>query len=434
MVSPQRAVLLIVLSVLSWGFYSFFEPGEVTGEAPVLSAIHAAPAERVETHVLQRGETLSHLLGRASITGGELSNLLLVLREHRSPRQLQEGLEVTIRRWFSSGEPRQVEVRLNADSTVRLRSVPEAGWSSDVVVTPTVVDTVFARGVIGSGRTLYHAVLEDEELDLPLAERIAMVSELAEVFVFRLDFARDIQPGDRYRLAYEREARPDGTARSRKILIAELENRGRLYPALHFSSGETGGYYDNTGASLRTAFRRYPVDYVRITSAFSWRRYHPVLGVYRGHLGTDFGAPTGTRILAAGDGTVSFVGRRGGYGNVVELRHPGGYTTLYAHMSRFASGMRAGRGVKQGEVIGYVGSTGLATGPHVHYELRKNGQPLDARTAKLPPGAPPISAALRGAFEEVLRDRQALLDRIAPAGLQLAELEASQSASGGVSQ
>ncbi len=420
--SPQRAVLLIVVSILSWGLVSFFEPAESVGDAPVLAAFYAAPAERVETHVLKRGETLSHLLDRASITGGELSNLLLALREHRSPRQLQEGLEVTIRRWFSSGAPRLVEVRLNADSTVRLRSEPEAGWRSDVIVTPTVVDTVFVRGQIGSGSSLYHAVLEDDELGLPPAERIAMVSELAEVYVFRLDFSRDIQPGDRFRLAYEREARPDGTARRRRILIAELENRGRLYPALYFSNGEIGGYYDNTGASLRTAFRRYPVDYVRITSAFAWRRYHPVLGVYRGHLGTDFGAPTGTRILAAGDGTVSFVGRRGGYGNVVELRHPGGYTTLYAHMSRFASGMRAGRGVKQGEVIGYVGSTGLATGPHVHYELRKNGQPLDARTAKLPPGAPPIAAALRGAFEEVLAERQELLARIAPAGPRLAEV------------
>lgn len=432
--SPQRAVLLIVVSVLAWGLVSFFEPAEAPLEAPVLAAIYAAPAERVETHVLQRGETLSHLLSRASISGGELSSLLLALREHRSPRQLQEGLEVTIRRWFSSGEPRQVEFRLNADSTVRLRSETEAGWSSAVVVTPIVVDTVFARGVIGSGRTLYHAVLEDEELDLPLSERIAMVSELAEIYVFRLDFSRDIQPGDRYRLVYEREARPDGTARRRKILIAELENNGRLHPALHFSSGETGGYYDHTGASLRTAFRRYPVDYVRITSAFSWRRYHPVLGVYRGHLGTDFGAPTGTRILAAGDGTVAFVGRRGGYGNVIELRHPGGYTTLYAHMSRFASGMRAGRPVKQGEVIGYVGATGLATGPHVHYELRKNGQPLDARTAKLPPGAPPIAASLRSAFEAVLADRQELLALIEPAGLQLAEKAASSPAPEGAAQ
>jgi murein DD-endopeptidase MepM/ murein hydrolase activator NlpD len=411
---------------LAWGLSSFFEPTtEVAGDAPVLAAIHAAPAERVETHVLQRGETLSHLLGRASITGGQLSNLLLVLREHRSPRQLQEGLEVTVRRWFSSGEPRQVEFRLNADSTVRLRVEPEAGWKSDVIVTPTVVDTIFARGVIGSGSTLYHAVLEDEELDLPLSERIAMVSELAEIYVFRLDFSRDIRPGDRYRLVYEREARPDGTARRRKVLIAELENGGRSYPALHFSTGESSGYFDPSGASLRTAFRRYPVDYVRITSAFSWRRYHPVLGVYRGHLGTDFGAPTGTRIMAAGDGTVAFVGRRGGYGNVIELRHPGGYTTLYAHMSRFASGMRAGRAVKQGEVIGYVGATGLATGPHVHYELRRNGQPLDARTAKLPPGAPPITTAQRGAFEEVLSERQALLSRIEPAGLQLAEKAAS---------
>lgn len=434
MVSPQRAVLLIVAIVLSWGFYSFFEPREYTGDAPVLAAYHAAPAERVETHVLRRGETLSHLLDRASISGSDLSNLLLAIREHRNPRQLREGLEVTIRRWFSTDEPRAVEVRLNADSTVRFINRADAGWESNVIVTPTVIDTVFARGEIGSGRTLYHAILEDEELDLPPAERIAMVSELAEIYVFRMDFTRDIQPGDRYRLVYEREARPDGTARSRRILVAELENRGKVYPALYFDNGEIKGYFDESGGSLRTAFRRYPVDYVRITSAFAWRRYHPVLGVYRAHLGTDFGAPTGTPIKAAGDGTVAFVGRRGGYGNVVELRHPGGYTTLYAHMSRFASGMRAGRKVEQGQVIGYVGATGLATGPHVHYELRRNGQPLDARTAKLPPGAPPIPDSLRSAFEEVVADRQALLARIEPVGPRLAMVEAPEPPEEGLSQ
>jgi len=433
MVRPQRAVLLIVVSILSWGLVSFFEPTERVADAPVLAALYATPAERVETHVLRRGETLSHLLDRASITGGDLSNLLLALREYRSPRQLQEGLEVTIRRWFSTGEPRQIEIRLNADSTVRLRS-DESGWASDVVVTPTVVDTVYVQGEIKSGSTLYHAVLEDDALDLPPSERMAIVSELADIYVYRLDFARDIQPGDRYRLAYEREARPDGTARRRRILIAELENNGRLYPAIYFGDGDAGGYYDDTGASLRTAFRRYPVDYVRITSAFSWRRYHPVLGVYRGHLGTDFGAPTGTPIKAAGDGTVSFAGRRGGYGNVVEIRHPGGYTTLYAHMSRFASGIRAGKAVKQGQVIGYVGSTGLATGPHVHYELRKNGQPLDARTAKLPPGAPPIEARLRPRFEAVLGERRELLARLATPGPHFAGVGAPEPASEGALQ
>lgn len=433
MVRPQRAVLLIVVSILSWGLVSFFEPTEKAIDAPVLAALYAAPAERVETHVLRRGETLSHLLNRASISGGDLSNLLLALREYRSPRQLREGLEVTVRRWFASGEPRQVEFRLNADSTVRLRN-EASGWAGEVIITPTVIDTVFVQGVINAGRTLYHAVLDDDALDLPPPERMALVSELAEIYVYRLDFARDIQPGDRYRLAYEREARPDGTARRRRILIAELENNGRLYPAIHFEDGETGGYYDDTGASLRTAFRRYPVDYVRITSAFAWRRYHPVLGVYRAHLGTDFGAPTGTPIKAAGDGTVAFAGRKGGYGNVVEIRHPGGYTTLYAHMSRFASGIRAGRAVKQGQVIGYVGSTGLATGPHVHYELRKNGKPLDARTAKLPPGAPPIAPGLRPKFESVLGERRELLARLAAPGPHLAGIGAPEPASEGALQ
>lgn len=433
MVSPHRVVLLVLIGILSWGLVSFFEPADHDGGAPVLSALYAAPAELVETHILQRGETLSHLLDRASISGTELSNILLALREYRSPRQLRAGLEVTVRREYSSGMPRFVEFRLNADSTVRMRN-ESSGWSSEVMVTPTVIDTIYVRGEIGSGRSLYHTVLEDESLDLPVRERAALVEELAEVFLYKLDFTRDIRAGDAYRIVYEREARPDGTARRRKILIAELDNNGRLFPAIHFGDDETGGYYDDTGASLRSAFRRYPVDYVRVTSAFAWRRYHPILGVYRSHLGTDFGAPTGTPIKAAGDGTVAFAGWRGGYGNVVELRHPGGYTTLYAHMSRFANGIRPGRGVKQGQVIGYVGSTGLATGPHVHYELKKNGRHLDPRKAKLPPGAPPIDKSQLPEFEAVLTERRGLLARLNAPGPHLAGLEPAESALEGVPQ
>jgi len=425
MANPQRVLPLFLLGIVAWGLASFWEPSEPAAppaDAPLLDAFYAVPVESAETHVLRRGETLSGVLSRASITGGELANLLLALREHKSPRELREGIEVTVRRWLRDGAPRAIEVRLNADSTVRLVSRPD-GWSSDVVVTPTTVDTVYASGRIEEGQSLYTSIVRDERLDLPPAERYALVAELAEIYAYKLDFAHDIQPGDTYRLVYEREARPDGSARRRRILVAEMVNNGVLFSAIHFDPrGEGGGYYDREGRSLRTAFRRYPVEYVRVTSSFAWNRYHPVLGVYRAHLGTDFGAPHGTRVMSTGDGTVAFAGRKGGYGNVVEIRHPGGYTTLYAHLSRFAAGIRPGKTVQQGEVIGYVGATGLATGPHLHYELRKGGQPLDARKVKLP-GAPPIPDHLMGEFRSLMGERIALLDRIPVPGPRLAEAD-----------
>lgn len=430
MVNPYRVVSLVVLSALSWGLVSFWEPRQLVpapGEAPLLGALYAAPVEEVETHVLRRGETLSGVLGRAQITGRELANLLLVLREYKSPRDLRESTEVTVRRWVTDGAPRAVDVRLNADSTVRLDH-GSYGWASHVMVTPTTVDTVFLAGVVEAGRTVYESVVDNDELSLPLEERGALVYELAEIYAYKLDFSHDIQPGDRFRLVYEREARPDGTTRRGRILVAELENRGSSYSGIYFNPlGHGGGYYDREARSLRTAFRRYPVAYPRITSSFAWKRYHPILGLYRAHLGTDFGAGHGTPVMSTGDGVVVSAGRSGGYGNLVVIRHPGGYTTRYAHLSRFAGGIRPGRAVEQGKVIGYVGSTGLATGPHLHYELRKGDRPLDVRTAKLP-GAPPIPRELRDEFQVVLGERLALFERIDRAGPRLAEAPALQAA------
>ncbi|MGH7504909.1 MAG: M23 family metallopeptidase, partial [Longimicrobiales bacterium] len=181
-----------------------------------------------------------------------------------------------------------------------------------------------------------------------------------------------------------------------------------VYTAVHFASGDIDSYYDEAGKSLRTGFSRYPVKY-RITSSFNRRRYHPILGIYRAHLGTDFGVPKGAEANSTADGTVTFAGRNGGYGNLVKIRHAYGYETRYAHLSRFGPGIRAGVKVKQGQVIGRVGDTGLATAPHLHYELRRNGRAIDVRTAKLP-DAPPIPKQYRSAFDRTARGELALLE------------------------
>jgi murein DD-endopeptidase MepM/ murein hydrolase activator NlpD len=415
MKNPIRLLLLGLIISLSMGAMSAWQPAAIPDpeSAPVLTTLYAAPVEQVETHVLARGETLSGLLAKASITGGEQSGLLFALSQFQSPRRISAGAEVTVRRWIYNGAPRAVELRLNADSTLRLAR-DDMGWDGVVLLTPTEIDTVYAAGRIESGRTLYEALVHDETSRLPAAERVQLVLALADVYQYQVDFTREIQPGDTYRLVYEREARPDGTARNRRILAAELVNNGRQFAAFWFDDGDDySGYYDETGKSLRNGFLRYPVPY-RITSSFSLRRYHPILGVHRAHQGTDFGAPHGSPVRVTADGTVTFAGVNGGYGNVIDVRHQGGYTTRYAHLSRFGTGIRVGARVKQEQVIGYVGATGLATGPHLHYELRHNGRAINAATADLPKG-PPISDKLRPVFEQLKAERVALLDRTTPA-------------------
>jgi murein DD-endopeptidase MepM/ murein hydrolase activator NlpD len=420
MSNPKRAVPLIALGLCSAGAVAVWQPREaIEPELPELAGFYAAPAERVETHVLRRGETLGAILGRAQITGNEMANLLLAVREHYNPRRLRPGSEVMVRRWAENGEPRAVELRLNPDSLVRLERRP-LGWDGTVKITPVTIDTAYVTGRIERGRTLYQSLVDNDELDMPESERIQLVADLAEIYAYQLDFSREIQAGDEYRFVYERATRPDGTARSRRILVAEVVNRGRGMPAVHFDPPELrGGYYAPDGRSLRLAFRRYPVDYVRITSAFSWRRYHPILGVHRSHLGTDFGAPHGTPVRATGDGVVASAGWNGGYGNLIVLRHPGGYATRYAHLSRFAAGLRVGRRVHEGEVIGYVGATGLATGPHLHYELWRDGQALDPRNARLP-GAPPVPAERMDEFRRLAEQRLSLLEEIGPRDYRVA--------------
>jgi murein DD-endopeptidase MepM/ murein hydrolase activator NlpD len=413
MVNPKRALALLLLVVAggSTGAVAVWQPRAAKGEAvaaSTLGVIYAAPAERVETHVLRSGETLSGILARASITGNELAELLFELRRHENPRRLSIGSEVTVRRWAATNNPRAVEVRLNPDSTLRLARAAY-GWGGEMVITPTALDTVYVSGVIERGQTLYEAMIMDERSRVRPSERLPLVLALADLFQFKLDFTREIQPDDRYRMVYEREARPDGTVRRHRILAAELVNSGKTYTGYWYDDGnDIRGYYDAEGASLRAGFLRYPVEFRRITSPFNPRRFHPVLGTYRAHNGTDFGAPTGTPVRVVADGTVVFAGVNGGYGNVVDVRHANGYLTRYAHLSRFGSGVRAGTKVSQEQVIGYVGATGLATGPHLHYELHQNGRAVDPSRA--PREGPKLAAGHLTAFRQVAAERSSLLE------------------------
>ena len=228
------------------------------------------------------------------------------------------------------------------------------------------------------------------------------------MFAWKVDFTRDLRPGDSFRVALERKVRPNGSIRSRHFLAIELRNGDRVLRAIPQPlPGERYAYFDEEGRSLRGAFLRYPVPY-RITSRYTTRRYHPLLKRYRPHEGIDYGAPAGAPVEATASGVVTRACFAGGYGRLVELRHPQGIRTRYAHLRSIAPDVRPGAHVTQGQIIGRVGSSGLATGPHLHYEFLKDGRHQNPLTVDLP-SAPSVETSRLAEFRRTRDEAVALL-------------------------
>lgn len=234
-----------------------------------------------------------------------------------------------------------------------------------------------------------------------LQEKDQLALDMAAIFSWDIDFNTEIQRGDHFRLMVEKLYLEDRMVRYGRILAVEFHNAGKLYTGYRFEDPEGEvGYFDDAGRSLKRDFLRSPVKFSRISSRFSFRRLHPVLGKRRPHLGVDYAAPTGTRVVAAGNGRVRFRGWKGGYGNLVQIKHGNGFTTSYAHLSRFARGLRTGSKVIQGQVIGYVGSTGMSTGPHLDYRVQRNGVFVNPLTLKMRPSRP-LKPEYRSAFQQI---------------------------------
>jgi murein DD-endopeptidase MepM/ murein hydrolase activator NlpD len=381
-------------------------------ERPLAVALErAAPEEPplVETRdTLRRGETIRSVLARHGLGEREAISLggLVDLR------RLPAGLVFLVRRPVGMDAPTEISLRPDHERRVVLRRVG-GGWSAVAQPIEWRPEVVRAEGFIGS--SLYEALdasIPDAQLTGPERQRLAW--DLADVFAWQVDFTRDIQGGERFRVVLERLVSDEGEVRFGRLLAADLGMGGRTLTAFRFATGAEAGFYDIDGNSLRRAFLRTPVEFRRISSGFNRARLHPVLGIMRRHEGADYAANPGTPVLAAADGEVVRAGWAGGYGNLVELRHRNGVTTRYGHLKRFGSLVKPGARVLQGQVIGFVGSTGLSTGPHLHYEFRVNGQSRDPQSIKSEGGAP-IPAPYRAQFL-VERDRlQALLDGTAPA-------------------
>jgi len=243
----------------------------------------------------------------------------------------------------------------------------------------------------------------------------AVAAQIAEVFSTDIDFHRDLRKGDRFAAVYEVQYHQGELVKTGRLLSAEFVNNGKTFQAVWFQNPDgEGGYYTPDGKNIRKAFLRSPLEFSRISSGFTISRFHPVLQTWRAHKGVDYAAPTGTRVRATGDGIIEFVGRQGGYGNLVVLRHQSKYTTWYGHLSGFAPGMQKGKRIVQGDVIGFVGSTGIATGPHLHYEFRTNDVHQDPLRVAMPP-APPLALQHRAAFDENARplaERLALVRQV----------------------
>ncbi|MFQ6006792.1 MAG: peptidoglycan DD-metalloendopeptidase family protein [Woeseia sp.] len=326
---------------------------------------------------VRRGDTMDRIFRMNKLDLGNLASIVRLPEAGKFVRRLQPGEEFEIK--HDKGKIQSIYRKIDL-TTALVISKADLGFVARIVDRPIDVRRRLAHGRIDSS-------LFESAASAGMPDKLIM--NLAGIFAWDIDFVLDIRKGDDYYILFE-EIYQDGRYISDgEIIAAEFNNNGRTFRALRYidESGRSD-YFTPEGRSVRKAFIRAPVDFTRISSRFNPRRKHPILNRIRAHHGVDYAAPRGTSIMAAGEGKVIFRGRKGGYGNVVILQHGGNITTLYGHMSRFANAARIGKRVKQGQTIGYVGSTGLTTAAHLHYEYRLNGVHRNPRTVKLPQAAP----------------------------------------------
>jgi len=339
--------------------------------------------------IVRRGDTIGDVLQRAGVEPRDVSRLLGETQARRVLGQLRPGQAVDVgvdaegllqQLSFVGSDGHRVEIDLGAQGV-------------SVRVGPAVSQTVprFASGEIRS--SLFAAT---DDAGIP----DAVATQLAEIFSGVIDFHRGLRKGDRFWLVYEQNLRDGEAASTGRVIAAEFSNGDATHSAYWFEpAGQRGAYYTAEGKSLQRQFLMSPLEFSRVTSGFSAARFHPVLQEWRAHRGVDYGAPAGTKVRATADGVVETAGYSGGYGNLVVIRHGNSYSTAYGHLSGFGPRVKRGSRIAQGDTIGYVGATGLATGPHLHYEFRVNGTQIDPRLAKGAEAAPLVGDTRR-AFEQ----------------------------------
>jgi murein DD-endopeptidase MepM/ murein hydrolase activator NlpD len=389
---------------------------ELAGQARLAKAVLPAPRWSTEQVTVRRGDTLMDILDRVGIAQAEAHAAVQSLQTVYDPRRLRAGQELQIR---AEHGPAQAGARrlmgldfdVDFDHAVRVTRGADGSYATAKVVRPQRRELVHRAGII------------DDSLYMS-AERAALphdvIISLIKLFSWDVDFQRDVRRGDQFETLFEVVALEDGSegVRGGDLLYAALSIDGRLFEGYRFELPEGRiAYFDRSGKSLRKFLMRTPIDGARLSSRFGMRR-HPILGYNRMHKGVDFAAPTGTPIYAAGAGTVELAKRNGGYGKYIRIRHTGEYSTAYAHLSGFAKGVTPGRRVRQGQVIGYVGTTGRSTGPHLHYEVLRNNAQINPLQIRQPP-----DQQLAGTDLERFRLEMARIDQLRkdpPGGTQVA--------------
>lgn len=358
----------------------------------------------IELRVAQ-GDSLATLFQGAGIPARTLHNIMQLGEPAQRLKKLFPGDVINVRRDLTGD---LIALTYEIDKTEVLQIDRDAEHQFHARLERRELETRLARAAGVVETSLFEAAV-----GIGLSERMTMA--LANIFGWDVDFALDIRAGDSFVLIYEQKFLEGELVSEGDIVAAEFNNQGRAFRALRFiDENGISNYFAPDGSSTRKAFLRSPVDFRRISSGFHPQRFHPVLGVKRPHRGVDYAAKIGTPVRATGDGKVIHRGRKGGYGKTLVLRHGGGYATLYAHLNGYAKSTAVGKWVKQGQIIGYVGKTGLATGPHLHYEFRINGVHRNPLTVRLP-DAEPLPSELRAKFAEQtagLVDQLDLLRRV----------------------
>jgi len=354
------------------------------------------PLRAVEV-TLRRGDTLLSVLTHFGLARASAHAVSEAVRPFFSPRDLRAGQNLRLLLDPHEQTVQGLEYILN-NALLRVISTTE-GWSAELKETPFVRK---ARAVHGSvNESLYETGIEAGLTPL-------QILNLAAIFEYDIDFFSDFQKGDTFSVAFEEIGYADGRRTPGRVLAAEISAGGNPFHAIYYPGKEgEGSYYDLDGLAIKRAFLRAPLSYRRISSRYSLNRRHPIFRMLRPHLAIDYAAPAGTPVVAIGQGRISYAGWRSGYGKLVEIRHPNGYVTRSAHFAHIASGIRAGKHVGQGDVIGYVGQTGHATGPHLHFEVLRGGKKINFLGLNIPRGERLRGRELVGFVD--LRDRRLAL-------------------------
>jgi murein DD-endopeptidase MepM/ murein hydrolase activator NlpD len=374
-------------------------------EQPPSVVVADAPLGEAITLTVRKGDSLDSMFRRNKLSVADLARMMKIKEAKNSLRKIRPGDEIEVVR---DGE-HVLALTRRLDETVSLQVLADGeGYRTEFLTHPVERRQQAAHGQIESSLFLAGA-----------AEGLSdtLIMNFAGIFAWDVDFALEVRQNDSFSLVYEEVWQDGRKIRDGDILAAEFVNQGEIFRAVRFENPEgKADYYTPEGRSVRKAFLRAPLDFRRVSSNFNPNRLHPILKTKRPHRGVDYAASRGTPVKAAGDGRIIHRGRKGGYGNTVIIQHGGNVTTLYAHLSKFRKGQKNGSRVKQGQVIGYVGATGLATAPHLHYEYRLNGVHRNPRTVPLP-AADPVPAAYREQFAEATRPLLETLDTISPTRL-----------------